>query len=311
MTVNRKIKVIINSLTGKRKAARIESALRSRLPGSCIDIRKTEYHGHALQMAQEAVRDNFDLIIAVGGDGTINEIINGIDGSDIGLGMIPCGSANDLAKYYRIPGNIDKAIEIIAAGNNHIADVIKVNTRYFLTTGGIGLGCHVLKAVEGMRRKYFRSKFIRRLIASWIYVLGLLDVFFSHRQLNHPVTLGLDNSSYSTQAVSVAVGNLPHLAGKFRILPSAQINDGKFDIYLIESCNNKMELLNVLINTLRGSQSRLANVKMFSARRLNLYSPEPIPFFVDGELMDESYAFCVEVIPRAIRLIVPENGGRC
>lgn len=306
-----KIKVIINSLTGKRKAARITSVLRSMLPGNYIDIGETEYHGHALQMTQEAVRDNFDLIIAVGGDGTINEIINGIDGGDVGLGLIPCGSANDLAKYYRIPGNIDKAIEIILKGNHRMADIIKVNKRRFLTTGGIGLGCHVLKAVEGMRRKYFRSKFVRRLVASWIYVLGLLDVFFSHRKLNQPVTLGLDNSSYSTRAVSVAVGNLPHLAGKFKILPSAQIDDGKFDIYLIESCNNKMELLNVLINTLRGSQSRLANVKMFSACRLHLYSPEPIPFFVDGELMDDSNDFRVEIIPRAIRLIVPENGGRC
>ena len=97
------IKVIINSVAARKKHRLIESTILKKLKRHNVDIERTKYPGHAVEISGAASNDNFDTIVAVGGDGTINEIVNGMHGSNIALGIIPFGTANDLASYLNIP----------------------------------------------------------------------------------------------------------------------------------------------------------------------------------------------------------------
>jgi diacylglycerol kinase family enzyme len=124
--------------------------------------------------------ENVDAIIAVGGDGTINEALNGMIGTEVPLGIIPCGTANDLAHHLGIPTDLENAVSVIGQGRTQRIDLIRVNDWYMATTGGIGIASIVIQSLE--RIKY--SNLGRRLASTLggaIYLLTLLLTGFAYR----------------------------------------------------------------------------------------------------------------------------------
>ena len=300
-----KIKVIINSRSKAKKLKYVESSLRRRFFKHTVDIARTKYSGHAIEIAQKAGGCSFDIIVAVGGDGTINEIINGTIGSNIPIGIIPFGTANDLASYFKIPKDIKQACQLINNANIRSVDLIKVNDWYYITSGGIGLPCDVLaEVIEGKRRR-FPGRRIYSLLGSKIYTLALLMVLLKRRHDSKKITIRTKNHFYNIEASSLVIGNQPNLGRNFNILPGAINNDGAFDVCLVENVKNQMRFFSTLLKTLSGSHIKNEDVTFFQTNNISIKSEKPLKFFGDGELRLKDNDFNIQLIPKAVKIIAP------
>lgn len=300
-----KIKVIINSRSNVDSAWRTAARISDRLSAYDFEITQTEYHGHTIELSRESVKNGFDIVVGAGGDGTINEIINGTFGYDVPIGIIPCGAANDLASNLGIPKNIERACDIILRGGIQRIDLIKVNGWSFITSGGIGLPCDVLAEItngDGQRISNRQAAFF---CGGRIYALALLKVLLKGKHYGRQISLTGENLHYNIKASSLIIGNQPFLGGNFKTLPKAVSNDGFFDVCLIEKVDNRIHFYTTLLKILSGKHIGREDVRFFRAKKIFIQSNKPLDFFGDGELRLRENLFDIQLIPRAARIIVP------
>ena len=300
-----KIKVVINSRSKAKDSQRIETLIRNRLCLQAIDITRTKDPGHAIEIAREASGCGFDIIVAVGGDGTVNEIINGTIGCKIPIGIIPYGTANDLATYLGIPKDIKKACDLIINANVRSVDLIKVNNWFFITSGGIGLPCDVLAEVKSSRRQRIPGRQIFSLLGGGMYTLALLMVLLKRKHYGRQIKLRAKNHLYNIEASSLVIGNQPYLGRSFKVLPGAINNDGILDVCIIENSKNRIRFFNTLLKTLSGNHFDNKNVTIFRADNISIKSDKSLEFFGDGELRLKDTSFNIQIIPGAAKIIAP------
>ncbi|NIP43214.1 MAG: hypothetical protein GWO41_07945, partial [candidate division Zixibacteria bacterium] len=202
-----KIQAIINKNAGSGKALDAMFALKDAFGDNGLRIEETRYRGHAGQIAREAVADGCELIVAVGGDGTVNEIANAIIGSNVRLGIVPCGKANDLATQHGISCGPETAVKIIRAGHTRNIDCIRVNGYHYLTSGGIGLGTDVIKTVDKMLKGGRFSKWLVRKLGNRIYSLGVIRILLGNNIIRHAIRLSNGHENYDSCVLSLVVGN--------------------------------------------------------------------------------------------------------
>lgn len=300
-----KIKVVINSRSKAKDLRCTEALIRDKLSENFVDITRTKHAGHAIEIAQKAGSYPFDIIVAVGGDGTINEIINGTIGSNMPIGIIPFGTANDLASYFKIPKDIKQACDLIINTHVRSVDLIKVNDWYYITSGGIGLPCEVLAEVINSKRRRFPGRPFYSLLGSSIYALALLMVLMKRKYGGRKITVRTKNRFYNIEASSLVIGNQPYLGRSFNILPGAINNDGAFDVCLVENVKNLIHFFNTLLKTLTGSHIKNKDVTFFRTNNISIKSEKPLDFFGDGELRLKDTDFNIQLIPRAAKIIAP------
>jgi len=140
-----KIKVIANPQPMNGHYRYLRALVQQQFGHHVVGIEQTTCPQHATDIARRAASEDVDTVVAVGGDGTVNEVINGIVGTELALGIIPTGTANDLASLYSIPTDVGKACKLILERHVQEADVINVNGWYYVTAGGLGLPCEVAR----------------------------------------------------------------------------------------------------------------------------------------------------------------------
>ena len=219
-----KIKIIINPKSKNGKNKNIEAILKEKFfrSGCTFDIEYSLLPHHATILAQQAVRDNFDTLIAVGGDGTLNEVINGIANSEIALGIIPTGTANDFASFNHIPLDINKACDIILQNKIQKTDLIRVNNWYYITAGGTGLPCKVSDITEKIKSIPFIGKFITLLLGSKIYIFALLCAYLKKKTWSNILNIHYNNITIRTNPLFFMINNQPFLGKNFLIAPGAK-----------------------------------------------------------------------------------------
>ena len=181
----------------------------------------TESKGHAVELAQNAITKNYDIVVAVGGDGTVNEVARGLVGSGIPMGIIPIGSGNGLARELKISINIEKAIEIIIHGKNKSVDFWQMNNHMYLCAAGLGFDAAVAKKMTLSTNRGF-----------WEYIrLTLLESISAK-----PVKLSLliENRRIEKSVFLVSFANASQLGNNAFISPGAKTDDGLLDIVLIK-----------------------------------------------------------------------------
>ena len=134
---------IVNARIGNRKIAQLTRALLLHMTVYKHEVHITQYGGHALELAKQAVDSNASLIVAVGGDGTVNEVLQAIVYSKIPLAIVPTGSGNGLARHCNIPLNIEQAVQLISTGHVLPIDIGKANDRFFISNAGVGFDAWV------------------------------------------------------------------------------------------------------------------------------------------------------------------------
>ena len=289
-----KICVIANPNSGTADGEALEQAIK-RLGD--VMLRTTEQEGDAKRLAEEAVADGYNVIVAAGGDGTLNEVVNGLasDFSQATLGLIPLGTGNDFARTLAIPDDVDAAVNIIAAGMVRSVDVVRVSSdkaRYFINVSSGGFsGLVDEKLTDEMKQTWGPLAYLRSAAAA------LPDLSEYHTSLVFDDTERLDITAFN-----VIVANARFVAGGIPIAPQAILDDGLADVLVIPAASMP-ELALLAPQILLGTHQDSELVTFRRARKLFIESHPGMWFNTDGELVGNEPA-TFDVLPRALRVIM-------
>ena len=264
-----KTMIILNPAAKSERAGEIFWQL-DHLSGDFL-LRKTSGRGQAREFAREAVRKGFKRVIAAGGDGTINEVVNGIAESDLELGLLPMGTMNVFATELSIPGNdFQKAWEIILAGNIVETDLSKANDRYFVQMAGVGFDAQVVQETP--------SEFKN--------ALGPLSYLIVGAQIagRKPPKLVVQADARTEEGSFVLVGNGRYYGGPFILFKDAKVDDGLLDVLIFKNLGF-LDIARYLNGIVFGSHHTLPDVECFQTHSLRVTSLESVPVEVDGEVI--------------------------
>ena len=267
------IKLIINPAAGNGRASTLSKRVISEFEGRGIDF-DYEYSTaprHAVEISRKASTE-FQKVIAIGGDGTVNEVGEGVVGTDAILGVIPLGSGNDFAKENGIPVKITDAIDFNLSDDFHEIDVIKVNDRISLNTAGVGFNGIVSEVVK--RIKYLKGMSV--------YVWGVVKTAAKYKSI--PIRISLNERFIEDNIFMIAICNSKREGGGFIVAPDAKNNDGLFDVTIIRHTGYLKLLLN-LDKALTGNLNKLKEVETIKGESIIIESEYPMPVHVDGEVI--------------------------
>lgn len=301
-----RIKVIINPKSKSGNHKDLKAVFKEKFARHLLDIEQTAYPQHATHIAGQAAKENVDIVVAVGGDGTVNEVLNGIAGTNVALGIIPTGTANDLATLYKIPADIDRACEVILKRRLKPADLISVNDRYYVTSGGLGFPCQVVRIANKIKHRTLVGKLVARILGSKLYILAVFCAILKKTRTADLLSVQWNGSSIKVDPLWVMISNQAFLGKNFLISPGAVNNDGMFDLCLVENRKNRFQALSIVKKVIAGRHVYSPCVKTWRANELILKSEKPVPFFGDGELFGQKQKFSIKIMPGALKLIVPE-----
>jgi len=253
---------------------------------------------HACDLARTAV--GFDSIVAVGGDGTAHEVLNGVMEHDEAVrpafGIVPTGSGNDYAHTLGMSDNLSVALNQIATGGRKVVDLGRCNGMWFGESVSMGLDARVtVKAVE--------LKVTTGLSGLPLYLRALIHVLNNQYYAQSVVIQYDDEPPFETDALIVAVTNGPTYGGGFKITPDALFDDGVLDICRIDNIP-KAEAFMRLPFVVIGKHTKMKPVHMSRGKRLTVVSQTPFEGQIDGEVMIES-AYDIQIFPAAMTVIVP------
>lgn len=298
-------KIIVNPVAGVnnstfRKWPHIQSLLSEQ--GLSFDYEYTQRAGHASELANAAACDGYKLVIAVGGDGTINEVANGLLGSTHGgtsaLGIISTGTGNDFIRSAGIPGDYAMACKYVAGERRTLIDVGfveytfdgKRSSRYFINGAGVGFDAEVAEAGKGI------PAFMGNTLP---FVIALLKTLPGYR--NKDIRMNIDGREETRRVLSVVVNNGAYFGGGMRIAPEADLSDGNLDVLTIGDVG-KLELLQVFPRVYKGTHITHPKVRMEKARRVTIECDQRILLQADGELLGEG-PVTFQILPAALNVV--------
>ncbi len=298
-------KVIVNPAAGaystRRKWGHISRLLK--YIGLSFDHEYTEGVGHAIELAKAAASNGYRYVVAVGGDGTVNEVANGILGSsvarDMAIGVIGTGTGSDFIRSVGIPRHYISACSRLTSQRKLLIDVGvveyqsrgKPSRRFFVNAAGVGFDAAVVEATEHVP-KYFGG--------TVPYVAGLLRTLLGYR--NKSVVLHIGDKSEAARILSVVVSNGSYLGGGMHVAPEASLNDSLLDITVIGDIG-KFDLLKSLYMVYQGTHGQHPKVRMEKATRITVEAKERVLVHADGELLGEGPA-SFWLVPSVLNIVV-------
>lgn len=298
--------LIWNPMAGQRDARRpLEEAMEV-LAGAGWSLRllETERPGDGTQLARQACADGAQVVIAAGGDGTVNEVANGLVGTGVALGVLPAGTGNVWAKELGLPGWLPpyrRALREAAQGlldsSVRSIDVGLANGRYFMLWAGVGFDAEVAHEVEPMVD-------VRRRLGNVLYAISGLGVALNFA--GSRATVVIDGRVLRRRLVMVIISNVQlYGGGLFRLAPSARLDDGKLDIFLFRG-GGTADTLHHLLSLLTQDHMRDPQLLHYRARQIEIQPDEPLAVHLDGDAHGQT-PLKVEVVPRALQVLIPPS----
>jgi YegS/Rv2252/BmrU family lipid kinase len=293
---------VFNPAAGKGRVVRDRDAIRAALEragaqGTFVETRRA---GDGITLAEDAARDGAEAVVAIGGDGTVNEVVNGLlrvpaETRPV-FGVVPDGTGNDYGFLLGLrPGDLDGAARTVAAGATRVLDAGEVNGRFF--ANGVGLGFDGAAAETAAKVRYLKG-----------FAAYLWSVFAVLRTWeNFELTLTADGRTITGRAFLAAVANGPRSGGGFLLAPDARADDGLFDVCRLGDLG-KLEALRHLPKALDGSHVGLPWAAILRAREVVLASDRPLTAHVDGNLwlgVAHPEPLRLRVLPRALTVLAP------
>ena len=258
-------------------------------------IRTTTCPGEAKALAQHAVEDGYGKIVAAGGDGTVNEVVNGLDGSDVVLGVLPIGTVNVFALELGLPShNLELCWEVIQGENMRLVDLPSANGKYFVQLGGVGLDAQVVKETSLAFKRSF----------------GPLSYLISAAQIaaREPPKLAIESVNAPVKEGSfVLIGNGRFYGGPFPFFKHALIDDGLFDVVVFKRLGY-LEIIKYLQDVVFSSDIRVPEIEYFQTHRLRISSEQDVPVELDGELAGNC-PVDFQIKERALRVLAPVSSA--
>jgi diacylglycerol kinase (ATP) len=305
---NSYVSIIINPAAGLGKASRMVQTLLHRIKSLSdfeLSIAFTRWKNDAMLITRKAIRDGASIIIAVGGDGTINEVVNGFfaDGKPINpsceLGVINCGTGGGYARTLNLPRSFEHQIERILQPGSIELDLgqitfqdhkTKIASRLFVNECQVGIGSRVASAV-GKKSKIFGGTI------AFGFAATLLAMFMKPLSLK----IGFDNEPFQEyRLIGLVVGNGTECAGGMKLTPDAKLNDGFFDVLSINDMKTGERIMN-LSKVYSGTHILSPHCSIKRCKKLKVRSDNEVSLESDGEVLGNS-PFDIEILPAAIRV---------
>jgi YegS/Rv2252/BmrU family lipid kinase len=285
---------IVNPIAGIKNKKRIENAiLRAFAPGEALVI-YSESQGHAQKIASEFVQKAVPYCIAVGGDGTVNEVASALVNSDTVLGIIPAGSGNGLSNYLHIPHIVKQAIEVIQHNFIRTIDAGKLNDQYFFCTCGIGFDALVGHDFAQGNQRGLPG-----------YVRSALKQFIHYKPKKY--RLNIDGQKQKIRAFLITIANAGQYGGNFYISPGAKIDDGLLDICIVKPFP-KAAVLPLGIKFIGKRIDQSPYLEVVRGKKVTLRGRKKKQYIhYDGEPMVVPGKIKIQILPGALKVLVPES----
>jgi len=289
-----KILFIINPVSGTSKNDNLEKIIKQKLADSDFEYKVvyTESPESAEILSREAVQSGTNIIVAVGGDGTVNETARGIIGSDSALAIIPRGSGNGLARHLKIPMRISKAIDIIVNGKRKKIDTATLDGQLFLNIAGVGFDAHIAKEFSKAKKRGFFS---------YMKIISAAYKGYEPRKY----TLILDGKTIKRKAFMVSFANSNQFGNNASIDPNARLDSGFIDVCIVRKI--PMFRLPFIIPLLFTKQfDKTMFIEIIRAKEAIVKRSKGKTIHLDGEPFQHAKEFEVKVHPLSLNIIVPQ-----
>jgi len=271
----KKLLFIVNPAAGKGAALGAVPSITQfcKQYGFKYEITKTQYKGHATALAKSAISLPYDVVVAVGGDGTVMEVANGLVGSLTPLGILPMGTGNDLSKSLNIPLKIDPALSVIARGKPKYMDAVSYGNGYFFNVASIGFDAEIARDIQKVKR-WVSGK------AAYYLAAFLKFITYKHKD----VILEIDNAKISTRILLFAIANGTHYGGGMKVNPNGSIDDGYMEAILITPVP-RFKFPFLFWKFVSGKYLDLPYVKAYRCKNVKIHSNGSLPVNGDGDII--------------------------
>ena len=287
--------LVVNPVAGTRSKRGLSETVIERLAaqGIAVESVMTEGRGHASELAARAVRDGLDMVIAAGGDGTVNEVANTLSNTVVPLGIIPLGSGNGLARSLGIPQDVGEALNIIEQGHIMRCDRGMVNGLPFYCTFGVGFDAAVSEKFAGMKRRG-RSTYVR----------SVLQEFINYK--SEPYAISINGSVITERAFLIAVANASQYGNNAYIAPHAKLSDGLLDLIVIHD-GSPLSAVKMGVDLLTGFLDRNTRIESFKISAATITRLNAGPAHLDGEPLTLGTHLDVKCNASALTVFSPEK----
>lgn len=300
MPKKKRYMLIVNPEAGSGKTMKVLPQIENILRAKKVEyeFHFTQEPMHATELVNE-IGPKFDVIVAVGGDGTINEVINGVPDLKIPLGMIPIGTGNDFARTCCVPYNsIEEAIQILMNHDVKNIDIGEVNGRKFVNVLGMGFEGQV--NLFGKKLQFIKGAFR--------YILAIGYTLIAYKRM--PMKLTLDRKKYEDDIYLVSIGNGWNVGGGLQLTPKAKLDDGLFDVCYVKEISRWRVIKNFSKLT-NGRVTELDEIEIYQAKHVKAESTEDIPFHFDGEIFDsKTKVLDIKLHPQVLPIIGNWSGDK-
>ena len=288
---------LVNPVAGRGKGLKVWRQLEHELRQKKVRYRVlyTEYSGAATDLARQLVNQGCSRLVVVGGDGTLQEVVNGLALDQVLLGVIPSGTGNDFARSIGIPGEPSAALGVAMNGHEKRLDLGMIDGRYFLNLAGIGFDAQVAKEVNDN---------FKLLGGTTAYLAAVFKVLITYR--NQPLRVEMGGQTWEGKALFAAIGNGQYVGGGMRVVPQAQLDDGLLHLCIAGDVG-KLDTLATLPKIFSGAHTRHPLVYQAAAKEVTVVSPVPVPVHVDGELMGTTPA-TFRIVAKVLRFAAAGAG---
>ncbi len=303
-----KYRIILNPIAGKGAGKRLYHEIVAKLKSLGLDysIVQTERPGHGIELAGQAVAEKYDVVVAVGGDGTSNEVINGLmlaKRAGVGkaaMAVLPIGRGNDFAYSMHIPTDWKKAADLLVENPRRPLDIgfvvgeLYPDGRYF--GNGIGIGFDAVVGFVAAKSK---------LTGMMAYLVAAIKTIYIYYKAP-TVRLEMDDKTVTVKALMVSIMNGRRMGGAFFMAPDSRSDDGQFDLCVVSQVS-RSEIFKLIPRFMKGSQAGHPAVQFIRTHKLVASAAEgTLPAHADGEtLCTEGHHLDIELLPGQFELITP------
>ena len=250
----------------------------------------TDGASHARQLTSEAVNNNYDLVVAVGGDGTVNEVASALVGTNTTFGIIPCGSGNGLSRFLNIPMDIKKAIKNLNTARFEIIDSARANGEPFFNMAGMGFDAHISEVFSHDKKRGFIT-----------YVKSSFREISNYKSQNYHIEI--DGKVYEREAFMLSFANSSQYGNNAHISPHASVQDGLIDVCIIKAFPI-WRLIEMGIRMLTKTVDKTGYVEIIRGKNIKVTRDNPGPMHLDGEPHIAGTSVEINVVPNSLKIIV-------
>ncbi|HAT62364.1 MAG TPA: diacylglycerol kinase [Prevotella sp.] len=296
--MKKKIIFIMNPISGTTNKAGIPNLIDRYIDKDLYDyeICNTKGPGHATEIANDAKKKGCDIVVAVGGDGTVNEVGRALVHSNTAMGILPCGSGNGLARHLMLPMNLRKSLELINRNEIHSLDYGSINNHDFFCTCGMGFDAFIsMKFAESGKR------------GPITYVENVLREWLKYK----PETYEIEDETgkYKYKAFMISVANASQYGNNAYIAPQASMSDGLLDVIIMEPFS-VLEAGQMSFDLFNKTMNKNSRIKTFRCQHLHVHRNSPGVIHYDGDPMMTEQDIDIKLHPKGIKIVVNPDADK-